>query len=370
MADRPVRHQALVYLITYSRADTSKVPNRDFFSTIVCDAFKEATESMVVQWVVCEEEHVIEGRNPKHYHVALRLNKRSRWSRVRQYIAAACDIQVNFSCNHNTYYTAYTYVTKTDKHFITSLNHPVLTDPPATEQAIESRRKKAKNKSTSKKRGRKRYTSYDVVQIVQKHKLYSRVELLNFAITQQKEGKTELMEFIANRGTKVVEEAINLGQELEEAPNMVERMKKTRLELLQEAYNSGCVDGCQGNWIANTGKSFMVAPLKVLYKAFCNPATGTFAWVGVNEAEIILLNDFKWHPSLIAWGDLLQLLEGDTIHIPTPKTHYQKDIQLSKDLPVFATADSPIVLIQGGNIDNVNTQMMAVRWRLFKSQCQ
>ena len=46
--------------------------------------------------------------------------------------------------------------------------------------------------------------------------------------------------------------------------------------------------------------------------SFRNPATGTFAWVGAEEAEIIMLNDFRWKPSIIAWADMLLLLEGDS----------------------------------------------------------
>ena len=106
--------------------------------------------------------------------MALRLNKRCRWSRIRQYIAAAYDIQVHFSSNHNTYYTAFNYVTKEDKEFVTSPNHPILTEPPSTERAIQSHRKGAKkNKKESGKRIRRRYSSYDVVQVIQQQKLYT-----------------------------------------------------------------------------------------------------------------------------------------------------------------------------------------------------
>ena len=38
---------------------------------------------------------------------------------------------------------------------------------------------------------------------------------------------------------------------------------------------------------ANCGKSFIVSPLKVIYQAFSNPATCSFAWIGAEEAEII-----------------------------------------------------------------------------------
>ena len=83
------------------------------------------------------------------------------------------------------------------------------------------------------------------------------------------------------------------------------------------------------------------------------------------EAEIICLNDFRWHPKIIAWADFLQALEGDTVHLPAPKNLCSKDIELSKDTPFFATSDAPLVLVKGGAIDRVNTEMMSCRWVFF-----
>ena len=100
----------------------------------------------------------------------------------------------------------------------------------------------------------------------------------------------------------------------------------------------------------------MISPLKKLY---------TFAWVGAENAEIVLLNDFRWHPSIIAWDDLLQLLEGDIVHLPAPKKFLMKDIEFTRDTPFFATADSPMVLVKGDIIYHINSQMMHVRWRIF-----
>ena len=53
------------------------------------------------------------------------------------------------------------------------------------------------------------------------------------------------------------------------------------------------------------------------------------------------------------------------MHLPSPKNFCKRDIELSKDTPVFATADVPMVLIKGGGIDRANTEMMNVRWRFF-----
>ena len=84
-----------------------------------------------------------------------------------------------------------------------------------------------------------------------------------------------------------------------------------------------------------------------------NPASGTFAWLGIEKAEVVWLNDFRWKPSLIPWCELLQVLEGDIVHFPAPKNVMSKDIVREKDTPFFATSDAPLALIKGGAIDRV-----------------
>ena len=98
---------------------------------------------------------------------------------------------------------------------------------------------------------------------------------------------------------------------------------------------------------ANCGKTFLVSPLKKIFECFVNPAS-------------------RWKPSLIPWCELLQVLEGDTVHFPVPKNLMSKDIVLDKDTPFFATSDAPLALINGATIDRVNTEMMHVRWNMFQ----
>jgi len=116
---------------------------------------------------------------------------------------------------------------------------------------------------------------------------------------------------------------------------------------------------------ANCGKTFMLAPLTQVYQAFSNPASTSFAWVGAEKAEIIFLNDFRWSRQIIPWHDLLLLLEGQLVHLPAPKTHFSQDLVLAGSTPVFATGKSHLVYIKGGEIDERETEMMAVRWRHF-----
>ena len=414
MESLPNAAQRTVYLMTYSRADMAKFPSRENVSPAVREAWNSCG-IRVVQWVVCIAAHSndcesIDEMNLYHFHMALKLAKRARWLQVRNYLDEKFGIQVKFSDNRNTYYTAYRYVTKQDKDAVHSRGHPDLLDAvPRTEQAITSRKKKAKQKGKGKRKRRAKASEhlsvYDEREIVQAKGITSRLQLVCLAVQQNREGKTSLAQFIANRGNKAVYEAISLAREFSQAESLYLRAGKTRKQLLEEERAGECAAGCDGNWQTaatqllasqgitkvefcsaihtalakgrgkyqnvfihgptNCGKSFILSPLKVIYKAFCNPATGSFAWIGAEDAEIIYLNDFRWHPKIISWADLLLALEGDTVHLPAPKNLSSHDVELNRDTPFFATSNAPIVLVKGGSIDHTNTETMNVRWRFF-----
>ena len=411
MASRQLETQRIVYIVTYSRADTLKFPTKESFSLALIEAWKFYGID-ILHWVVSIEGHANAGEsgedvNRYHFHMAVKLKKRARWLQVKKYLRDKFGIEVHFSDHHNSYYSAYKYVTKEDTQALHSSGHPDLATVPKTEAAIASKKRKSKGDSSGKKRKQReeRLTVYDVCKIIQAKSITTRLQLVCFATAQEREGKQCLAQFIANRGHKAVDEALALAKEFSSAESLVERSKKTRVQLLQEAKESECVAGCEGKWFdaaiqvlanqgitplvfctavydalskgrgkfrniyvhgsSNCGKSFILSPLKVIYKTFCNPATGSFAWIGVEKAEVIFLNDFRWEPKLIAWADLLQALEGDVVHLPAPKTFCQRDLELTADIPFFATADAPIVLIRGGAIDRTNTEMMNVRWRFF-----
>ena len=94
--------------------------------------------------------------------------------------------------------------------------------------------------------------------------------------------------------------------------------------------------------LAIRAKTFILSPLKKVYNAFCNPATGSFAWVGAEDAEVILLKDFRWNPGIIARTDFLQVLEGDIVHLLAPKNFCKQDVEFSKDKP-FSQHQMPLL---------------------------
>ena len=222
---------------------------------------------------------------------------------------------------------------------------------------------------------------------------------------RKNEGKIDFAEFIANRGEKAVEDALKVGWEMEEAEQKLERSKLTRLQILYAKLNEPCVPECDGKWLemaknilqrngicseefaeavvtlldkdrgkyrnlyikgpTNCGKTFLLNPLTLVFFAFSNPATTTFAWMGAEQAEVIFLNDFRWSSQIISWHDLLLLLDGQLVHLPAPKTHYNSDISLTRDIPLFCTAKEELSYVSGGILDTRETEMMRVRWRVF-----
>ena len=202
-------------------------------------------------------------------------------------------------------------------------------------------------------------SAYQVAEIVLSKRLQNRTELLAFSNQQRQEGKTDLAEFIVNRGKKAVNEVIATAWEMESAQKTQERLSKTRIELLNDAYQQECTCNTIRDWHncalqllannniavdnfagcvkellvkgrgkfrnvmltgpANCGKTFLLNPLT-------NPASTSFAWVGAEKAEVVVLNDFRWSPQIIAWHDLLLMLEGQLVHLPAPKCHFANDI--------------------------------------------
>ena len=418
-----------VYLVTYSQADTTKFPTRKSFADAVVLSFCRGTTASIVHWCCSQEQHA---RFGVHYHFAIKLKKNQRWLPAKKFLQDTYGISVHFSNVHKNYYSAWRYVTKEDEDYEQSDPHPDLssTGEPSTSKAHDAIKRKTKHgqrkKCTANSRGkavrvsgasnsentnqmperkRQRLSSYDVSQIIISKKLPDRIALMAFANAQKREGKTELAEFVMNRGTKAVNELITNAWSMENAEATMRRREKSRMEILNEALETECSCKTHGAWQtcalvtlhnndippwqfsscvkelllkgrgkyrnlmltgpANCGKTFLLNPLNRIYRTFTNPASNTFAWVGAEDAEVVLLNDFRWSPQVIAWQDLLLLLEGQQVHLPAPKSHFAKDITFKGDTPIFCTTKRPLTYVKNGCVDYRETEMMTVRWKVF-----
>ena len=67
---------------------------------------------------------------------------------------------------------------------------------------------------------------------------------------------------------------------------------------------------------------------------------------------------------------MLLLLEGQLVHLPAPKSHFSQDMVLNGTTPVFCTSKHELIFIKGGQVEEKETEMMAVRWRHFLFRAQ
>ena len=60
------------------------------------------------------------------------------------------------------------------------------------------------------------------------------------------------------------------------------------------------------------------------------------------------------------------LLEGQTVHLPAPKSHYAEDIVFERDVPIFYTGKDELVYVRGGVADLRETDAVFTFKRLLR----
>ena len=219
-----------------------------------------------------------------------------------------------------------------------------------------------KDKSTPAKR---RLSNSEVAKFLVENDIKTDTHLMSVANQRQSEDQPDLFNFILNKSCKSLSELICVTWKMHSAPKTIERQHKCRLDLVVETADTACVEGCNGTWLVcarqvlknnniniyvfadalreclkrgrkknnnilltgptNCGKSFLLNPVELIFNCFVNPASGKYAWVGLDECELAYLNDFRWSAELIAWNEFLLLLEGQTGHLPRPKNQFATD---------------------------------------------
>ena len=59
----------------------------------------------------------------------------------------------------------------------------------------------------------------------------------------------------------------------------------------------------------NCAKTLLLKPMEPFFDTFCTPSKNKYAWIGLDEEQVIFLNDFCWASGLIPWETFLVLLE-------------------------------------------------------------
>lgn len=408
MAKRSARR---TYLVTYSQADREKFPTRESFGEIVREAFNSGSGKIAVQYYACSLEPHKEGG--EHYHVSVKLTAAKRWISVKKFLVDNHGVTVHFSDKHDSYYSAYKYVTKADENVHCSPDHPNLKEigSPKTNKCISAyrdKRKKTPRQEKEKSKVQRRLSNFDVSEFMVQENVRTDIELFAKAQQQKLAGKTDLANFVLSRSSKVLQDLLENTWKMQESVAKLSQQAIPRMQSVRHCASQECVAGCGGKWLrcavqvleqnkvhpivfaqalrdllvkgrgkfrnvliigpANCGKTFLLSPIRLILDTFSNPSNDKYAWLGAEQSQAIFLNDFRWSSDMIAWKELLLLLEGQAVHLPAPKNNYSKDICISKDIPIFATSKSRIQFQGRGSqqTDPIENEMMDARWKVFE----
>ena len=120
----------------------------------------------------------------------------------------------------------------------------------------------------------------------------------------------------------------------------------------------------------NCGKTFLLAPLQIVFKTFSNPENDKYAWIGVEKSECIFLDDCRWSGEL---NNLERVFTSfrRTRRALSPKAQYNKDLCVKHDLSIFATGKEKISYVgRYQNTDDLETEMTSRRWKYFEFKKQ
>ena len=411
------------YLITYSKANLEKFPTRQSFGEMIQKHFDDGPSKVKTEyWACCRENHK---DGSEHYHVSLKLSGVKKWYMIKKNIIDKEGVVVHFSNKPSYYIASYKYVTKHDSDIVHSQNHPNLKDvsSPSTKQCTLAYREKRRSlnasassssqpsaascsqtssKTPTKQYKIKRLSNLEVSDFISENHISNSTELFAVANDRKVDGQRDLANFVLSRTTKALEELISNTYRLENSAKELLRANTSRMELLREKSLGECVVNCEKIWLTsavevlqlnrihpilfansmrdllikgrgkwrniliigerNCAKTFILKPLELIYKCFMNPAKDKYAWVGCEEAEVILLQDFRWDPETIAWKCMLLLLEGEHVKLPAPKNHFSKDVTITSDIPIFATSKDRLKYKGPNNsVDDVEDKMMDCR---------
>ena len=198
----------------------------------------------------------------EHYHVSVKLSGPRRWRAVRAFLANRHGINVNLSDSHHNYYSAYCYVTKQDKSVYLSPGHPNLSTigSPKAGKCIRAYREKSRRRksiddnsgdpstSTASSGRIPRVSNLDLSEFIVENGIRSTDELLAAAKQRQQEGNKDLANFLIGRCVKKLRELVDNTWAMETSRERLARANMSRMEIVQEAADGDCVEGCQGEW--------------------------------------------------------------------------------------------------------------------------
>lgn len=419
-----------IYLATYSQADECRFPTRKSFAEYLVEKFDAgSTKVKVVQWVCCKEAHK-EGGFHYHCAFKMSGQKKwfGPWKTMHNDgVVVSFSEKHDYYVSAYTYVIKQDehFILSNGHPNLDGIGSPRTKACMASNKRRSSARNELKflddsqdasqdegspkKKKTEKRKWNRKIEAIDVADFIIKQNISTKTQLYAEANKRKEEGECDLAIYIFKRSEKYLSELISKAWSMHNAQRQLSDNAKTRLDRLEEAANGECVTA-ECTWLdsalellqlnkinrvvfqqalasamtrgrrkfnnimlvgrSNCGKTFLLKPLKAIFeeKLFENPPRDKYGWQGVQSVQVICLQDFRYSKEVIGWSDLLLLLEGETVKLPAPKNHFAEDIVISSsnDIPIFATGPGKIAYSLFSPDHEVETDMMASRWRIFK----
>ncbi len=333
-----------------------------------------------------------------HGHTAYQHSKFHRWKRIAEKMRAR-GYWINFR-ETDTYPRATQYLTEcSEKKGVADLDpaplvspgHPPLRGSRRTTDATPPANE-AEDDEQAAKRKLRPIVPEEFYEICVDQHLRTRADVMRYSEVDRR-----LVRFVMRYGAKL-DEFLALAQELmrrgEPPPP-----KPGRIEHLREAATGPCV--CDGRWAphanfilerqglsgeferamftaladgrgkgrnlwlygeTNRGKTFLTAPIEMVYDTFDNPGEGKYNLDELPGKDVALLDDFRVEEKLIPWRVLLLWLDGRPFRIPRPRNEPgMKDYRYSGTAPVLLMSKEAPMKRKFGMEDRVESDQLRER---------
>ena len=240
------------------------------------------------------------------------------------------------------------------------------------------------------------------------------VQLEMDAVQELKAGRPQLLEFV-KKFRATLQDELEFCWSLHEAPTRLERMAKTRLDLLLEAGlpEQTCCNGhgdcasvynsilthqglstpefchnifdvlekgrCKGGALMvvggnDTGKTTVTEPARLIFQTMKTPQSDSFCPLqDIRGHELLLWQDFRYNPGhprrseqglRVDEGTWNRLLEGLPTLIGVPKNDATRtDFVYEEDAAMIFTGPFELLAYRNGRVDDVETRQLSCRMR-------
>ena len=127
---------------------------------------------------------------------------------------------------------------------------------------------------------------------------------------------------------------------------------------------------CHAGLKGNEGKSFLLAPLMVVFGAdsvFTLTSKTGFPLMGLEACRLALLDDWRFNEDLIGYPLQLLWFEGKPIVIARPQNQHSGHLRYRNLDPIFITTlETDITKLRGKKLESGDVEMMLRRLKIFR----